>query len=145
MFKLEEIRELVEMIDESKTIKEFSYNAETGKIKVKRMGEKPQKIETVIVKKEEPLKSEQPVITDIEEPSIEPTVQNEHENEHEDYEKIVSPMVGTFYAAPSPEEPPYVQVGDTVQENTVVCIVEAMKLINEIESEVNGEIVEVLV
>ena len=54
-------------------------------------------------------------------------------------------MVGTFYAAPSPEDAPYVQVGDQVQPSTVVCIVEAMKLFNEIEAEVSGEIVEVLV
>ena len=58
--------------------------------------------------------------------------------------KIVSPMVGTFYRAPAPDTDPYVQVGDRVQENTVVCIVEAMKLMNEIEAEVTGEIVEVL-
>ncbi|AQS56592.1 acetyl-CoA carboxylase, biotin carboxyl carrier protein [Novibacillus thermophilus] len=58
--------------------------------------------------------------------------------------KIVSPMVGTFYRAPAPDADPYVQVGDRVQENTVVCIVEAMKLMNEIEAEVTGEIVEVL-
>ena len=57
--------------------------------------------------------------------------------------KIVSPMVGTFYRAPAPDADPYVQVGDRVQENTVVCIVEAMKLMNEIEAEVTGEIVEV--
>lgn len=59
--------------------------------------------------------------------------------------KIVSPMVGTFYAAPAPDADPYVKVGDQVKEDTVVCIVEAMKLMNELEAEVEGEIVEILV
>lgn len=54
-------------------------------------------------------------------------------------------MVGTFYASPSPDEDPYVKTGDRVEGNSVVCIVEAMKLFNEIEAEVNGEIVEILV
>jgi len=63
----------------------------------------------------------------------------------ENLHKIVSPMVGTFYRAPAEGAPPYVQVHDRVEESTVVCIVEAMKLFNEIEAEVRGEIVEVLV
>src|SRR5699024_5921318 len=61
-----------------------------------------------------------------------------------DYE-IVSPMVGTFYKAPSPESEPYVKVDSQVNENSIVCIVEAMKLFNEIEAEVSGKIVEILV
>jgi acetyl-CoA carboxylase biotin carboxyl carrier protein len=58
---------------------------------------------------------------------------------------IVSPMVGTFYAAPSPEAAPYVRQGDRINKGQVVCIVEAMKLMNEIEAEVSGTIVRVLV
>lgn len=61
------------------------------------------------------------------------------------FHKITSPMVGTFYASSSPEADPYVTVGSKVTESSVVCIVEAMKLFNEIEAEVKGEIVEVLV
>lgn len=60
-------------------------------------------------------------------------------------QKITSPMVGTFYGAPSPEEPPFVQVGDTVNANTVVCIVEAMKVMNEIKAGVSGTVEEILV
>lgn len=63
----------------------------------------------------------------------------------ENLHKITSPMVGTFYRAPAVDAPPYVQVHDRVEESTVVCIVEAMKLFNEIEADVRGEIVEVLV
>ncbi|NLP15717.1 MAG: acetyl-CoA carboxylase biotin carboxyl carrier protein [Clostridiales bacterium] len=59
--------------------------------------------------------------------------------------KILSPMVGTFYAQPAPDKPPYVSVGDVVKKGQPVCIIEAMKLMNEIESEVEGEIIECLV
>jgi acetyl-CoA carboxylase biotin carboxyl carrier protein len=58
---------------------------------------------------------------------------------------IKSPMVGTFYTAPSPESPPFVKTGDTVGPETVVCIVEAMKVMNEIKAETSGRLVEVLV
>jgi acetyl-CoA carboxylase biotin carboxyl carrier protein len=58
---------------------------------------------------------------------------------------VTSPMVGTFYRAPSPDESPYVNVGDRIRSGQVVCIVEAMKLMNEVEAEVTGEIVEILV
>ncbi len=58
---------------------------------------------------------------------------------------IRSPMVGTFYRASAPDKPPYVQVGDIVQNGQVVCIIEAMKLFNEIQSEVSGKIVRILV
>ena len=59
--------------------------------------------------------------------------------------EIRSPIVGTFYRSPSPDKPVYVKPGDTIEVGTVVCIVEAMKLFNEIESEVTGKIVKVLV
>jgi acetyl-CoA carboxylase biotin carboxyl carrier protein len=54
-------------------------------------------------------------------------------------------MVGTFYRAPAPEEPSFVEVGDVVRRGQTLCIIEAMKLMNEIESEFNGEIMEILV
>ncbi|HHH50550.1 MAG TPA: acetyl-CoA carboxylase biotin carboxyl carrier protein [Saprospiraceae bacterium] len=61
------------------------------------------------------------------------------------YIEIRSPIVGTFYRSSSPEKPPYVKVGDVIEVGTVVCIVEAMKLFNEIESEVSGKIVKVMI
>jgi len=61
------------------------------------------------------------------------------------YVEITSPIIGTFYRKPAPDKPNFVNVGDEVQEDTVVCIVEAMKLFNEIEAEVSGKIVKVLV
>lgn len=59
--------------------------------------------------------------------------------------EVVSPIVGTFYRSPSPDEPPFVDVGNRIQKGQVVCIIEAMKVMNEIEAEVSGEIVEILV
>ena len=59
--------------------------------------------------------------------------------------EIKSPMVGTFYRAPSPESPPFVEMNQNIEIGQVVCIVEAMKLMNEIKSEVAGKIIEVLV
>ena len=61
------------------------------------------------------------------------------------YKHITAPMVGTFYAASAPDADPYVEVGSVVDEETVICIVEAMKVMNEIKAEMSGKIVEVLV
>lgn len=58
--------------------------------------------------------------------------------------EIKSPMVGTFYRSPSPDKPPFIKVGDQIEKGDVVCIVEAMKLFNEIESEISGKIVKVV-
>jgi len=58
---------------------------------------------------------------------------------------IKSPMVGTFYAAPAPDAPPFVQAGSEVQVGQVICVIEAMKLMNEIKSEIRGRIVDILV
>jgi acetyl-CoA carboxylase biotin carboxyl carrier protein len=58
--------------------------------------------------------------------------------------RIVSPMVGTFYRSPAPDQPPYIDVGQEVTEETVVCIIEAMKVMNEIKAECSGVIVEVM-
>lgn len=59
--------------------------------------------------------------------------------------EVKAPMVGTFYRAPSPDSPPYVEIGDEVKVGQTLCIIEAMKLMNEIESEYNGRIVDILV
>jgi acetyl-CoA carboxylase biotin carboxyl carrier protein len=61
------------------------------------------------------------------------------------YIQIKSPMIGTFYRSPSPDKPSFVNVGDTIKEGDVVCIIEAMKLFNEIEAEVTGKVVKILV
>ncbi|HRR09742.1 MAG TPA: acetyl-CoA carboxylase biotin carboxyl carrier protein, partial [Rhodothermales bacterium] len=58
---------------------------------------------------------------------------------------VKAPIVGTFYSASSPETPPYVKVGDSVSEGQTLCIIEAMKLMNEIEAEVSGKVLQILV
>ena len=58
---------------------------------------------------------------------------------------VTSPMVGTFYSTPGPEDPPFVKVGDRIEKNTVVCIIEAMKVMNEVKAGVSGTVAEVLV
>lgn len=71
-----------------------------------------------------------------------PTKENYKE---EDYRIITSPVVGTFYSKPSPSANPYVKVGQMVKKGDVLCVIEAMKLMNEIEAECSGEIIEILV
>lgn len=66
-------------------------------------------------------------------------------NENANYLTVKSPMVGTFYRSASPDKPPFAKVGDSVEAGQTVCIIEAMKLFNEIESDVKGKIVKVLV
>lgn len=66
-------------------------------------------------------------------------------SEKKNVTEIKAPMVGTFYRAPSPEAPPYVNIGDTIEAGQVICIIEAMKLMNEIKSEVKGKLVDIQV
>ena len=69
----------------------------------------------------------------------------EAEDKADNLHEIKSPIVGTFYRAPAPDADPYAQVGDSVSQGGVLCIIEAMKLMNEIESDVSGKIVKILV
>ena len=59
--------------------------------------------------------------------------------------EVISPMVGTFYRSPAPDEPSFVEVGDVIRHGQTICIIEAMKLMNELEAEVNGQVMEILV
>ncbi len=73
-------------------------------------------------------------------PSVETTAKEE-----KNYHVIKSPLIGTFYRAPSPGAPPFVEEGDIVSKGQVLCIIEALKVMNEIESDINGKIVKILV
>ncbi len=74
------------------------------------------------------------------------TVKSEQQDvEASNYITIKAPMVGTFYRKPAPDKPAYVEVGQKIRKGDIICIIEAMKLFNEIESDVDGEIVEILV
>ncbi|HIS29751.1 MAG TPA: acetyl-CoA carboxylase biotin carboxyl carrier protein [Candidatus Avamphibacillus intestinigallinarum] len=143
MLNIEEIREIVKMIDQS-SVNEFNYETNGTSISLK-------KSNGVVHQVSAESTTVQPVetVTNVEQPAVQATqaeqvAESTKATVDYDYE-IVSPMVGTLYRASSPEHDPFVEVGTVVQENSVVCIVEAMKLFNEIASEVNGEIVEVLV
>ncbi len=78
-------------------------------------------------------------------PTTSTTTTKEENEEDSKYITIKSPIIGTLYRKPSPDKPVFVEVGDTIKEGDVLCIIEAMKLFNEIESEVSGKIVKVLV
>ncbi len=69
----------------------------------------------------------------------------EEKKEEKGGQYVVSPLVGTFYTAASPEDPPFVKIGDQVTENTVICIIEAMKVMNEVKAGINGTVAEILV
>jgi acetyl-CoA carboxylase biotin carboxyl carrier protein len=78
-------------------------------------------------------------------PVSQSTAQATESSADENYHIINSPIVGTFYRAPGPDADPYVQAGDNVSNGSVLCIVEAMKLMNEIECDVSGKIIQILV
>ena len=78
-----------------------------------------------------------PIATDVETPAA--------DNLETNYITIKSPIIGTFYRKPSPDKPDFVEVGDSISEGSVLCVIEAMKLFNDIESEVSGKIIKILV
>lgn len=149
MFKIQEIREIIKLVDSS-SIDEFVYEVDGAKVKLKKNGVVTETVapknEAVapVVQQSAPAAAPVAPATSApakaeEAPAAAPT------SNDSSLHKIVSPMVGTFYQSPNPDSPAYVKVGDKVGNETIVCIVEAMKLFNEIEAEVQGEIVEVLV
>ena len=79
------------------------------------------------------------------EPIPKPVTTTIHDINDDNYRTIKSPIIGTFYRKPSPDKDVFVNVGDTVSEGDVLCVIEAMKLFNEIESDVSGKIVKILV
>ena len=102
----------------------------------------------ISMRKEENSGAKNKIVSEIQEK----IVQNDNmekignEEKNNDLTKIVkSPMVGTFYSSPAPDKPPFVKVGDKVSKGQVLCVVEAMKLMNEIESEYDGEIAEICI
>lgn len=90
-----------------------------------------------------PAPATQPV-TDLQNAAL---ISNEDDTKDEEtnYLEISSPMVGTFYRSAAPDKPPFIKVGDSIEKGDVVCIIEAMKLYNEIESEISGKVVKVMV
>jgi acetyl-CoA carboxylase biotin carboxyl carrier protein len=135
-----ELKELIEFLIE-KDIAEFELERGDVKVKIKRAGE-----HTVVYAHGE---LPRPAGGSVVEPRqtsgaiapVAPVPAPSAPVPEEDLQIVKSPIVGTFYEAPSPGAPPFVKVGDMVEVGQVLCIVEAMKLLNEIESDVAGEIV----
>jgi acetyl-CoA carboxylase biotin carboxyl carrier protein len=150
MLKVQEIRELIKLVDQS-SIDEFVYENEGSKIKMKKnqagtaVSYQPvlqQAVEAVPVVQAAPVQVSAPAAVEVKQEAVKQEVPTAADTSN--LHKITSPMVGTFYASPTPDADVYVKVGSKVSNDSIVCIVEAMKLFNEIEAEVNGEIVEVL-
>jgi len=141
---LKELKELIEFLIE-KEIAEFELERGDVKVRIKRAGQ-----HTFVQTHADPrfyavpaAPAAAPEMAAVPLPgttSAAPPAPPPEENLH----AVKSPIVGTFYEAPSPGAPPFVKVGDTVEVGQVLCIVEAMKLLNEIESDVAGEIVKKL-
>ena len=112
-------------------LSEFEIEKDGFKIKLKKSSKQELQDEVIIT--EQPLKSTQA------------KKKTEDDSETLKLIEIKAPMVGTFYSAPSPESPPYVKRGDSIDLGQVICIIEAMKLMNEIKAEVKGKIRDIVV
>ena len=143
----EDLNRLIEKISTS-DIQEFSLEGEDFKLEIKRnLFDQSQVINNLVsntsfdkptIANQKPINDNIPVVNEPEAPQVAPPGRS-------DLTEITSPMVGTFYRAAAPGEEPFVEVGNNVKVGQTICILEAMKLMNEIESEFNAEIVEILV
>lgn len=136
MFKLSEIKELIKLVDES-SVQELEIENEGSRLSIRKPGKTEYVQATTVQPQMIAAPQVQPAAVVSEAAPQVDTTSHLH--------KIVSPMVGTFYRASSPESGPFVSAGDKVVEKTTVCIIEAMKLMNELDADIKGEIVEVLV
>ena len=143
----DDLNRLIEKISTS-DIQEFSLEGEDFKLEIKRnVFDQNQVIDNLasntsfdkqINANQKTISDNTPVVNEPESPQVAPPTRS-------DLTEITSPMVGTFYRAAAPGEEPFVEVGNNVKVGQTICILEAMKLMNEIESEFNAEIVEILV
>jgi acetyl-CoA carboxylase biotin carboxyl carrier protein len=134
-----EIRELAELVDKH-GFTDFEFENDLIRVRLSKQ------LAPQIVQSVQPVAAQQvtPTVSKVETPH--PGAKAESEaSADEDLFKITSPIVGTYYSSPSPDKPAYVQIGDKVSESSVVCIVEAMKLMNEIQAETSGEVVKIYV
>lgn len=135
---VKEIKRLLDALAASE-VREFVYETGEYKMSVKRGAE--QVVMTPSPMQPNPERPSESALTGL--PGGAASTPNAPE--HGNYVEVSAPIVGTFYASPGPETAPYVKIGDLVQKNTVLCIIEAMKLMNEIEAETEGVVREVLV
>jgi acetyl-CoA carboxylase biotin carboxyl carrier protein len=143
MFKLSEIKELIKLVDQT-SVQELEIENEGTRIAIR----KPGRTEVVNVQTAPLSHTYLPAVvpsTVAVAASSAPAADARPAADQSNLHKIVSPMVGTFYRAPSPDAASFVNVGDKVTDKSVVCILEAMKLMNPLEAEVKCQIVEILV
>lgn len=145
---LKEIQSLIKFVAKSGA-NEVKLEMEDVKITIKTGGEKT---ETTIVQSAPMAMGQMPVMPAAPAAPAAPAQEapatpaaDSSADANANYIEIKSPIIGTFYRKPSPDKPSFVEVGDSVSADSVVCVIEAMKLFNEIESEVSGKIVKVLV
>ena len=144
--KLNEIKELIKTIDDSE-INELEIKQDGFKIK---LSKEKQVVNSVIQPQpqlQEPIQPAKQAVdtSDAVATTDENNNHNDIENLPEDMYLVKSPIVGTFYESPSPDSESYVKVGDKVSKGDVLCIVEAMKIMNEIKTDVDGKVYEILV
>jgi acetyl-CoA carboxylase biotin carboxyl carrier protein len=136
---LDEIRELAELVNEH-GFTEFEFENENIRVRLSKQAA------TQYIQAPQAYAPQPQAVAPQAAASITPSAATASESAlapASDLHKITSPIVGTFYRSPSPDKEPYVKEGSTVSPDTVVCIVEAMKLMNEIQAETSGEIVEI--
>jgi acetyl-CoA carboxylase biotin carboxyl carrier protein len=141
---MQELRELAEMVNEH-GFTDFEFENENIRIRLSKTApaQYVQAIQPVAASA--PFSAAPQAATTATTGASETSVTEPAADSDADLFKITSPIVGTFYRSPAPDKPPYVEEGDRVSENTTVCIVEAMKLMNEIQAETSGEIVKIYV
>jgi acetyl-CoA carboxylase biotin carboxyl carrier protein len=138
-----EIQKLIDFIAQS-GLDEVNIETTDLKIKVKRYGSAPAVVSSAPVAAPAPLFAPPAPTTAVTQAaSSEPVATNDAASQN--LVTIKSPMIGTFYRASSPETPAFASIGDEIKPGKIVCVIEAMKLFNEIESEISGKIVKVLV
>lgn len=140
MLSINDMKEIIKTVDES-SVETFKVEYEGLKVLVeKKAGSHRYSEQAVVESTPEKTEAKPAVLTTEEEKPAEPV----SEGKETDIHHILSPMVGTFYSRSNPEAEPFVEVGTKVQKGQVVCVLEAMKLFNELEAELSGEIVEML-
>jgi len=133
---LKEIKEMINLMNENGLV-ELEVEKEDMRVRLKKTASGMENLSNPIILERQGMQNNQGVKPQIPPPEPPPPAVKTLE--------IKAPMVGTFYRAPSPESPAYVDAGQTVEPGQVICIIEAMKLMNEIKSEIRGKILEILV
>ena len=142
--KFEQVLQLVDAVSDS-SLTEFKYEEGGVKISMKKAAEGTVDLTAVPSGRPEPaVRTEKEPAVPAAETEVKEAAPAGSSAEEEAGQTVTSPLVGTFYAAPAEDSAPYVKVGDWVEKGQVLAIVEAMKLMNEIESEFSGEVVKIL-